>query len=274
MGFVPRPLPAGNVNVSQTHPLKRALRLFLSLLLILGLAYWLLGLVVDQVVPHISFEQEQRLGQAFSGAYLEEQAGDQHMHLQALANDLSRGLSPQPLTHLHYLPSETVNALALPGGEIIVYGGLIEQAQSENEIAFVLGHEIGHIVHRHALRRMGRAVLLALGAQLFFAQQSPVQAWVQGTLTGVNLTYSRAQEAEADQMGLDLLAKHYGHAAGATAFFKRLAQSRDLSLFSDYLSSHPAPEKRVLSLEKQIKERKLRIGELSPWPIPVKKTED
>ncbi len=267
MAFVPRPLPPENVNVPRGRPLRDALRLSAALLLILALVYFLLGLLVDQMVPQLSLERERTIGQLFSGVYLEQQAGEEQNHLQALANALSQGAEPPPITHLHYLPTETVNALALPGGDIVVYDGLLEQAESENEIAFVLGHEMGHIIHRHALRRLGRSLLLALGSQVIFAQQSGVQQWVQGTLNGAELTFSRVQEAEADQIGLDLLVKHYGHAAGATAFFERLAKQQKSALFSDYLSTHPAPEKRVLSLQNQIKQRQLKIGKLQPWPV-------
>jgi len=241
----------------------------------LGLIYWLLGIAVDQVVPHISHTREQSLAPLFSDMYKSQVDGAEQNQLQTLATALNQGVEPEqrPTPHVHYLPDETVNALALPGGDIIVYEGLLAQAKSENEIAFVLGHELGHVVHRHALKRLGRSLLITLGSQIVFAQQSSVHQWVNSTFSGAEMTYSRAQEAEADQVGLRLLVKHYGHAGGATDFFERLAQKKELPLFSDYLSTHPAPEKRVHWLQQQIKQDQLKLGDLKPWAVEPSKAQ-
>ena len=139
------------------------------------------------------------------------------------------------------------NAFALPGGLIVLTTGLLDGMRSENELAFVLGHELGHYKHRDHIEGLGRAVALGLlFAALGIGDADGLGIRVADlTLRG----FSRAQEREADRFGLELVYREYGHVADATGFFQRLLEDHkgDDGL-AVYLSTHPGAESRIEAL--------------------------
>jgi Zn-dependent protease with chaperone function len=165
-----------------------------------------------------------------------------------------------------YIPNATVNAMALPGDRIVIFQGLLAEVESENELAMVLGHELGHFSHRDHLRQLGRGLLLQIVWSSLFGDVSGLQAIaVSGTATLSDAHYSQAQEYRADQFGLAILQKTYGQVAGATDFFARMSQKPEAVVDSvDFLASHPGSAKRVRRLEKQIAAQGYRVGEKIP----------
>ena len=147
---------------------------------------------------------------------------------------------PIPLT-VQVIESETVNAFALPGGQVVLFEGLIKKATSPEEVAGVLAHEIGHVEHRHALRRMVRAAgvgflasMLSGGVVSDFSQQLVV------------LDFSREMEAQADEAALEALSDAGIAAGGFADFFDRLAEENDEDnsffggdAFESLLATHP-----------------------------------
>lgn len=122
--------------------------------------------------------------------------------------------------------SGTINAFAAPGGYIVLYRGLIDDAQSPEDVAGVLAHEIGHVVERHATEGIVRATGLALIVQLLTGD--PSGALGMGAAAGellLSLAYSRADEAEADAIAVDMLAAAGIDSAGFASFLDRMARS-------------------------------------------------
>lgn len=153
------------------------------------------------------------------------------------------------------LDTDLVNAFALPGGYIYITRGLLALANNEAEMAAVLAHEAGHITARHSAERYSRAVVTSLGANILAAaidQTGASQALGLGSELYMK-SYSRAQENEADTLGIRYLARA-GYAPeamttflqslqGSSALEARLA-GRSGSDFS-YFSTHPATADRV-----------------------------
>lgn len=147
-----------------------------------------------------------------------------------------------------------VNALSLPGGFVYVNKGLIEYMPSDDELAGVLAHEIGHIAKRHSIRQMeksmGMGILLAiaLGEKGGFLTQLAYSAIMAG--------YSRSDEREADHLGFLYSLKAGFNPYGLQLGMQKLAELEDkprYGLFSD----HPEPEARVALLESYAKEGKI-----------------
>jgi beta-barrel assembly-enhancing protease len=140
----------------------------------------------------------------------------------------------------------TVNALAAPGGEILVYRGLLDRAASADELAGVLAHEIGHVEHRHGLRGVARAAgLFVLTGALSGGSDAVALAAVL-----VGLSYSRDFEREADASGARILAAAGIGTKGLEMFFARMERERSGasgSLWS-YLGTHPADGDRAAAL--------------------------
>lgn len=154
------------------------------------------------------------------------------------------------------LDSPIVNAFALPGGYIYVSRGLLALANNEAELAAVLAHETGHITARHSAERYSRSVVTSLGAAVLAAAIDN-QGVAQALDVGSNLyltSYSRAQESQADTLGLRYMTRGGYDPAQMSAFLASLqAQTAlDSHLSGDsggpefsYFSTHPATGDRV-----------------------------
>lgn len=258
MKFTPRHIEE-NVNVSRTHPLAEFGWLVGGLLLLVMIGYILLGVATEIAVARIPVGAEVWIGEHFSGKMdaLESEA------LQARLDRLLDALPGDSTLHAYdfsvqLVENEEINALALPGGLIVVFTGLVEQAESENELAMVLAHELGHFAHRDHLRRLGRGLSLALAAFLLLGEDSATADLVNRLFLVSESHYSREQEADADRFGLELLVADYGHAGGAIDFFVRVG--REAGSRAPYLlASHPQPEDRVKALQKMIAAKGYRV---------------
>lgn len=154
--------------------------------------------------------------------------------------------------------SPEVNAFVLPGGKVGFYRGLMDLAQSDGEIAAVMGHEIGHVEARHAAERMSQQVLLQLGVQIAAAALSEeygqnaeaiAGALGMGVMYGVVLPYSRKHELEADALGVKLMRGASYDPGDAVSFWERMvAANADRARPLEWLSTHPADGRRLEAL--------------------------
>jgi predicted Zn-dependent protease len=161
--------------------------------------------------------------------------------------------------------NKQANAFCLPGGKVFVYTGLFKYISSDDELAAVMGHEIGHAVARHGAERMSRGQLAQMGGQVLNAgmigQGSPqntsmvMQAFGIGTQLGVMLPHSRDQETEADHIGVILAAKAGYKASAALSFWEKFAKSGQNP--PEYLSTHPAPRNRIKNIRNIIRKNRL-----------------
>lgn len=131
-----------------------------------------------------------------------------------------------------------VNAYAGLGGNIAVNSGLLKQAESPEELAGVLAHEIGHVQHRDILEGVIAHLLTARGIDLIFGGHSSAAQWSQYFL---NMNFTRTQEAQADEEGLKRLQASHVDNRAFSDFFERLEKSGSVPVF---LSDHPANHAR------------------------------
>jgi predicted Zn-dependent protease len=157
------------------------------------------------------------------------------------------------------------NAFVLPGNKVGFYKGLMQIADSDDQIAAVMGHEVGHVTGRHALERFSQGTAAQLGLAVGGAVAgSAIENQQIRTLTlaavglgvqvGVLLPFSRLQESEADRIGVD-----YMQAAGydvrqSITFWQRMNQQGG-SRPPQWLSTHPDPVERMNSLRAYINAR-------------------
>jgi len=168
---------------------------------------------------------------------------------RAALNRLARRLTgrarlPYPVTVL-VLDIGMVNALATPGGNIVVFRGLLKQAQSPEEVAGVLAHELGHVVARHPAQSAARSLGVSLVFDMLLGGFGGGAAGSFGQAM-LSSAYSRDAEREADAIGTDLLRKARISTTGFVAFFERLAkQSGSMEQALAFLSSHPPSAERA-----------------------------
>ena len=264
--------PGINVNVSPTHPLKEFAILAGGLLAIVVGVYLALGLAVDLIVPRLSMDLEKKLAGAFVGRLVEtEEVDTTTRSLQDLVDRLQDRCAPLPyIITVHVTESDAVNAAALPGGHMVVFTGLLAEMTSENELAFVLAHELGHYANRDHLRGLGRALVLMTASTVLLGADNSVNSMIGQGMVLTELSFSRKQESQADEFALETLFCHYGHVADATSFFNKIPEDADPGRFGHYFASHPENRRRISHLEDLAQERGYPTG--NPLPLPAELT--
>lgn len=166
---------------------------------------------------------------------------------------------PYPF-EFHPVWDKVENAYALPGGQVLITSGLLAAAESPDEVAGILGHEIQHVMGRHTFRRIGRELGLAFLAAMIFGDITGLAASGRGL---VGLAFDRGQEAESDRVGLALAHRAGFDPAAMATFFKRHQQDQALDPGAEQalslLSTHPADTERIAQIE-------ARARELGPKP--------
>lgn len=255
-------LPDDSVNVSRTHPVREALVLLAAIAGIGAALFAAIALAVDRVVPRIPPRVERWI---FDAAWLPERevsgADGADPRATAVADLTARLATHWPNSPYAFrvavLEEAEPNAMAFPGGLIVVTSGLLEEVRSENELAFVLGHELGHFHNRDHLRGLGRGVAfgLAMAALGWGGGGTARLATFAGLLAGRE--FERDQELDADRFGLALVDAEYGHVAGAADFFRRVPTPGGAveQRIASYLATHPLSADRVEALSRVARER-------------------
>ncbi len=149
------------------------------------------------------------------------------------------------------IEDKQANAFCLPGGKVAVYTGILPITRDDSGLAAVLGHEVSHAIARHGGERVTQTLLVQMGlaaTQVALARNDP--AVVQQVLP-----WSRAQESEADHLGLIFMAKAGYDPHAALDLWNRMAEAakgRDRP--PEYLSTHPSEETRIKQIEAWIPE--------------------
>lgn len=161
------------------------------------------------------------------------------------------------------IEDETVNAFCMPGGKVAFYTGIMPICQDENGVAVVMGHEVAHAIANHGGERMSQGLVQQLGGvgltvamrdQPQTTQALALTAFGVGTNVFGTLPFSRKHESEADEMGLIFMAMAGYDVNEAPRFWERMAAQGGGASQPEFLSTHPAPARRVRDLEAQIPE--------------------
>jgi predicted Zn-dependent protease len=177
---------------------------------------------------------------------------DRQAAIDAIVAALLAPASPQPYTfRIAVVNRKVVNAIAAPGGSLVVFRGLLEQTESAEELAGVLAHEVEHVLHRHVTRAIfQQASTGVLMAALVGDVSGAVAFGLEGARALGDLRMTRQAEAEADGDGMRLMQQAGIDPMAMVTFFEKLQKSegnRDSAL-SRYLATHPATAERIATL--------------------------
>lgn len=245
------------------------LRLVLMSGLALLLAYCAKAPYTDRTqLMLVSHEQETQLGLAAANDILKKEKIDKDPQVVERVRQVGERIAAaadQPsYSWAFYVIDEpqTINAFCLPGGKVFVYTGILPLTTTDAELATVMGHEVAHALARHGAERMslslaaeagGAVAAAALGLSNPATANAFSQAYGMASQLGVLLPYSRAQESEADQIGLALMAKAgYDPAAAVTFWQKMEASKAGKAQPPAFLSTHPADAARIANIERLI----------------------
>ena len=277
MKYTPKEIPE-EINVTPVHPLVNFGHLLATVAIATVAIYAGLGFVAVGLVSRLSPETEQKIGQVLLPAaappplILED---DRTQYLEQLLTSLQpSSLQSRPPLTIHLVDEPAVNAAILPGGHVLIMTGLLEAVESENELAFVLAHEMGHFEARDPLRALGRSlVFLSLASALGPGSSSSNGASALITMTGNlnQLHYSRKQESAADRYALSLIVQKYQHGGHSLNFFERLQEQEaalgPLIYQPELLSTHPLTQNRIDNLKLLAREQGWSLeGEATSLP--------
>jgi len=224
---------------------------------------------------HISItpEQEIALGQQAAPQMAEQfggLSGDQQAQAQVdqvcqqLLSNSNAGKSEYPF-ECHLLgDQETINAFALPGGQVFITEALYRRLETEGQLAGVLGHEIGHVIGRHGAEQIAKAELTQglAGAAVIAAsdpnnpensQYAAQVAQIIGQL--VNMKYGREDELESDTLGVQFLSDAGYNPQSLVRVMEILEAANDVAAPPEFFSTHPNPENRIAEIEQAIAEK-------------------
>jgi predicted Zn-dependent protease len=156
---------------------------------------------------------------------------------------------------VNVISSKELNAFCMPGGKIMFYSGLINTLKlSDDEIAIVMGHEISHALREHSREQVSQAIAaqaaIDLGTALLGLGADSADLASVGYKNFIATKFSRTDESEADQIGLELAARAgYDPRAGVSLWRKMMQTSKSGERPPEFLSTHPAEENRIQQIE-------------------------
>lgn len=168
------------------------------------------------------------------------------------------GLNMKFNWEINLIEDDQVNAWAMPGGKMAFYTGILKYAQTDDEIAVIMGHEVAHVLAEHGRERMGHEMLkagLQTGVDFLYFQNNPEYRAVFHTAfpivssVGFSLPYGREHELESDEIGLILMAKAGYDPRTAVKFWQKMPGGSAEGL-KKYLSTHPNHSTRIAKLKK------------------------
>ncbi|MBI3038942.1 M48 family metalloprotease, partial [bacterium] len=168
----------------------------------------------------------------------------------------------QDLTyHFTILDSDELNAFALPGGYVYVTKGLMKTISSDDELAGVVGHELGHVDKKHGLKQAGKSGLMALVIALMGANDDAKKFQKAAAIAALfaNLKFSRDDEFEADRQAVKYTMKAGYRPDGLLQFFGRINKDGKLTSVTKYFSTHPPTMERIKRVQDEIKKRGGRV---------------
>lgn len=269
--------PAEGINASADHPLKELAWLLAGGVAAVAALAFAVSLAAQWIAPRIPYRYEAKLAAALPEfATTPDTAPGRAVQaeLQALADRLAAGMGlPSGMSvRVGYQDGATVNAFATLGGQVVFFRGLLERLDSEDALAMVMAHEIAHLRHRHVAAALGRGV--AVGVILSVVSAELGRSAAGGVLNQAGmaavLSFNRAQEREADDTALAVLAREYGHLGGAQELFAvmtSLSTGRTALPEIELLRTHPLTASRQQAIEAWAREHGVALdGPRRPLP--------
>jgi len=235
------------------------------------LYFWGIPFAAALVAPRIPMEWERNLGQSTLSALAPEEArckdAELNETISRITEVLTAGTPAAYPFRVYVVESDMVNAVALPGGNIIIFSGLLERTGSPEELAGVIAHEIQHITKRHALKRIIEDS--STGLMISAVTGDVTGAMVYGVKIAhmlARLRYSRQDEEEADREGMRMILSAGVDPGGMIRFFETIEDENTAPGILQYVSTHPDMRQRTLKLRQLADSGDKPFGKYRPLP--------
>lgn len=208
--------------------------------------FWGIPFIVRKAVDFVPIEQEISLGKEIASGVFTQTPSDTAASamLNRFAHEINFG-SPYPL-HFNVVRDSTVNAFALPGGEIVVYSGILEKLNHSGQLAALLAHEASHVNYRHSLHGIMDKVLWSALIAVLVGDGGLVAAISAQGNEFRSLAYSRDLETQADTAGVGILMRNGIEVRHMLSLLEVLQdESKHGVSAPEFLQTHPLPESRM-----------------------------
>jgi predicted Zn-dependent protease len=232
---------------------------------LIAIAVCLLGLIILAyffVLPPVAEKSaallpdsvDEQIGNMFMESFLKKSNVDtgKSRYLEQFASKLN--LKNKKPLHFAVVKSDEVNAFALPNGQIVVYTAILNNMESSDELAALLGHEATHINNRHSTKMLCRNLAGYMIVSLLFSDVNGLMAVLAENAQQLHsLSYSRKFEQEADEEGLKILINNNINPNGMVKLFEQLEKEQKISI-PKIISTHPLTKERKENMQKIISE--------------------
>ncbi|MFN3849045.1 MAG: M48 family metalloprotease [Spirosomataceae bacterium] len=206
-----------------------------------------------------------QMAQEYGGLYQDNEVQQQAKAVgyklvkQVEAEAKEKGVQQPYQFDFHVLADDqTVNAFALPGGQIFITAGLLGRLKSEDQLAGVLGHEIGHVIHRHSAQQMAQSDFYqGLVGAVATATTDPYSGMGGGQIAQYvaqiqQMKFGRKDELQSDEFGVKYMIQAGYNPEAMIQVMEILAEASGGTQRDEFMSSHPSPENRIAKIKEHI----------------------
>ena len=243
--------PNENVNLPKENIFPYSVKLIVGFVLSMIIAYGILLGVVEVIIQSITPSQEKKLVSIISKEmkFINKKSKDD-LFIQKVVDKLAKCSDVPYNLSAYIVKDKQINAFALPGGTIYITTAMLDIINSENELASVMGHEIGHFKNKDHLRSFSTNILT--GFISMFLPDS-YSSMIDGMTDFSKIRFSQSQEIFADKFGIDAMNCAYGNVNGATKLFEKM--NKDSSELLYFMASHPSFKTRIKTMKEYIKKK-------------------
>ncbi len=253
-----------NVNISKVSPLVQAFQIMAGFFIVVAALFVVCSIFADFIVQYIPIEWEHKL--------FVKNTKSKYPQTQAKLNELVQGLCKKTKSKnckyykLNIITCKQPNAYASLGGQILVTDSFLKFIKSENELSFVLSHELSHIINKDPEKNLSRQILMGLILSIF-TQDAKVAEIMNYSANNVTLAYSREVEKRADLEAVETINNYYGNTAGSIDLFERIMKKDKNPEIFYYFSTHPPYQSRIENIKNYIKENNYFYNSSQKRPI-------
>ncbi|MBQ7450026.1 M48 family metallopeptidase [bacterium] len=247
-----------NVNVSKTSDFKEFLILVAGFIGILFLIIFIADIFSNVFISTMSDKTQIKIEKLFGTLPKDEMYNEKYKkpyifllktREKIIKNDSS--LKAKSTFPIIIVDDKEFNAWVMPNGVINFTTTLLDKNLSDEELAFILAHEIGHYKNRDHLKSISRSIIITLTFQMIAGKNSDLST-ITNSMSSMNyLSHSRKQEIEADKYAGKMMYKLYGNNNSGIKLFQQLESMEKVPEMMFYFSTHPSNKHRIKVLQKQ-----------------------
>ncbi|MBQ9245092.1 M48 family metallopeptidase [bacterium] len=246
-----------NINVGSSSDLKDFFILIAWFVLAIAIFLFSFQHITNFYIDRMSVNTQTKIESIIGYQNKEENISDKYTQQIELLNKIQQKIikNDNSIQHKQFFPiyvkeDKDINAWIYADGSIFFTSGLLDEKYNEQELAFILAHEIGHYSHKDHLKSISKQIAI-MTLCLITGRNNELSSVVNSISTVDVIKHSKSQETKADLYAGEMLYKLYGTNQGGISAMKKIEEKEKMPEFLQYISDHPLTSTRIYLLEKQ-----------------------